>query len=90
MDQVYMVCYQHNIRPDKKLFNQALNSIHAINNTIIRYDLFVDLLDPHVKFTEYYMKENKSEIDRFVPTYKNDYQNKFSQCAQLNESIIKY
>jgi len=54
----------------------------------VRYDLFVDLLDPNVKFTPVFEKDTKTEHNRFVATYQNDYENKLSQSIQLNKSIL--
>jgi len=48
----------------------------------------VDLLDPNVKFAPVLEKDTKTEQNRFVATYQNDYENRFSQSVQLNKSII--
>lgn len=86
---MYEVCYQQQIRPEKKTFDLALNSIHAINDCNVRYDVFADLIDPNVQFSVNFDKANKSDVTRFMPTYKNDYENKFPQVMELNKSIVK-
>uniref|UniRef100_A0A2S2QP01 EF-hand domain-containing family member B n=1 Tax=Sipha flava TaxID=143950 RepID=A0A2S2QP01_9HEMI len=83
-EQVYEVCYQHQIRPDKKLFDVALDLIHAIKNDRVRYDLFMDLLDPNVMFSVDLKNENHHE---YISTYKNDYENRSSQNVRSNKKI---
>lgn len=69
------------------MFNIALNSIQAINDDNVRYDLFMDLLDSNVKFLPHYDQKDRF-FSKFNPTYKDDYTNKFSQSIQLNKSIM--
>ncbi|KAL4107697.1 hypothetical protein QTP88_017997 [Uroleucon formosanum] len=87
LEQVYKICYQHKIKPEKKLFDLALHSINAINNDKVSYTLFLDLLDPNVKFLTGFKKNNQTDIDRFIPTYKNDYCNILPSTIQLNKDL---
>lgn len=68
------------------MFNLALNSIHAINNINVQYDLFMDLLDPNVMFSPYFERDDNTEPQRFIPTYKNDYGNKPLKICQPYKS----
>lgn len=70
------------------MFDLALNSIHAVNDHDVRYNLFVDLIDPNVQFSVNFGKDNKLEVNRFIPTYKSDYENTFSRSDQSNKSIV--
>ncbi|KAL5235882.1 hypothetical protein ACI65C_003292 [Semiaphis heraclei] len=90
LEQVYKICYQHKIKPEKKLFDLALNSINAINNNNVNYNLFLDLLNPNVKFSTGFKKNNQTDIDRFTPTYKNDYGDTLSHSIQLNKNHNDY
>ncbi|XP_060875006.1 uncharacterized protein LOC132948519 [Metopolophium dirhodum] len=90
LEQLYKICYQHKIKPEKKLFDLALQSINAINNNKVSYNLFLDLLDPNVKFSTGFKKNNRTDIDRFIPTYKNDYGNTLSRTIQLNKDRNDY
>jgi len=86
---VYKICYQHKIKPEKKLFDLALHSINAIDNNKVSYNLFLDLLNPDVKFSTGFKKNNRKDIDRFIPTYKNDYGNTLSSTIQLNKGGVQ-
>ncbi|KAE9532011.1 hypothetical protein AGLY_010213 [Aphis glycines] len=90
LEQVYKICYQHKIKPEKKLFDLALHSINAISNNNVRYNLFLDLLDPNVKFSTVLNNDDHTDIDRFIPTYKNDYGNTLSRSIQLNKNLNDY
>lgn len=70
------------------MLDLALNSIHAVNDHDVLYNLFVDLIDPNVQFLVDFDKDKKSEINRFIPTYKSDYKNTFPRSAQSNKGIL--
>lgn len=71
------------------MFDLALNSIDAINNNDVRYDLFADLLDPNVNFTPSFEIVKKDYGHPFVSTYKNDFDDKLFQSVEQNKSIIE-
>ncbi|XP_060852337.1 uncharacterized protein LOC132930466 [Rhopalosiphum padi] len=90
LEQVYKICYQHKIKPEKKLFDLALYSINAISSNNVSYNLFLDLLDPNVKFSAVLKNDDRTDIDRFIPTYKNDYGNTLSRSIQSNKNLNDY
>lgn len=58
--------------------------MHAIIDSDVQYNLFTDLLDPNVKFSPSLKNDNNVvEHERFVPAYKADYENKFSESFYL-------
>jgi len=87
LDQVYKICHRYKLKPDSQLFDLALNSIQAIKEDAVRYDLFVDLLDPNIQFAPIFEKNIETKHDQFVTTYRTHYENIFSQNVQTNKSI---
>ncbi|XP_025200215.1 uncharacterized protein LOC112598094 [Melanaphis sacchari] len=90
LEQVYKICYYHKIKPEKKMFDLALYSINAISNNNVSYNLFLDLLDPNVKFSTVLNNDGHTNIDRFIPIYKSDYGNTLSRSIQLNKNLNVY
>lgn len=91
-DQVYAICYAHQIRPDKFYFDHVLNSLKAIEQEKLNYNVFIELIDPNKCFPDALKYPKVFDSETFITSYKIDYENNITGLANsdLSESNYKF